>query len=198
MRALFLLLAALLVWTFAGHTASAQTPFDCEAHPAICEDAEILALEGERSGLVAQLATLDAQNPALTGEQTWLDGLSACGGDAGCYRSAYANHNQMLRQSIDTLAPPGAAEPPLEEPADAGAVEEPPPAREKAPGRQREERAERNDGRQVYVDAGLPGWGFFAAFGVTALLWWALRRAARRNAAELHAAQERLRDDAWR
>ncbi len=199
MRALLLLLAALLFWTLGANSAAAQTPLDCAAIPQnICEDGEILALEGERSALVDHLTTLDPQSPVLAGEQTWLGALGACGEDAECYRTAYLNHNQMLRQSIAAL--PGAAAPeaetPTEAPPDTASIEEAPPAREDAaPARTRTRReTPERSGDGAYVPAGLPGWGFFTAFGVALAIFWALLRALRRNRAELRAQEAQLHE----
>src|SRR5262245_39884433 len=119
MRAPVLLLAAFLLWLLGANAAAAQSPLDCGVAPQnICENADILGLEGERSALVEQLTSLDAQNPALAGEQTWIDGLGACADDAECYRSAYLNHNQLLRQSVAALPTAPAAETPVEAPPD--------------------------------------------------------------------------------
>jgi hypothetical protein len=196
MRIWLLLLAALLMWTVGAGAAAAQSPLDCSAAPQnICEDAELLALEGERSALVGQLSALDPQNPALASEQTWLDGLGACEDEAACYRTAYLNHNQMLRQHLAAL--PGAiAEAPPEAPPDAAPIEEPPPEREEA-SRPRTRDDARGPARETYVASGLPGWGFFTAIGVTLLILFALLRTLRRNREELRAQQAQLRDG-WR
>ena len=78
-----------------GGAAWAQSPVSCGTAPqSVCEDQELAGLEGERATLVQQLAAADPQNAALASEQTWVDGLSACGEDAACYRTAYLNHNQ--------------------------------------------------------------------------------------------------------
>lgn len=192
MRAWLWGLAALLLCAF-GAQAAAQTPLDCAAvGQSVCEDGEILALEGERAALIDQLATLDPQNPALAGEQLWLDGLGACGEDPACYRTAYLNHNQMLRQSLSAL--PGAGEAPapeeLEAPPDATMEPAPPPRAERAPTRRREERSTPRD---AYVASGLPGWGFFTAIGLSGLIFWALMRALRKNRRELRAHEAALR-----
>jgi uncharacterized protein len=197
MRGWLSMLAALALWALGGAAASAQTPLDCSVVPqSICENEEILALEGERAALVERLASADPQNAALASEQTWLDGLSACGEDADCYRTAYLNHTQTLRQSVAAL--PGAtAEPPLEAPPDAETIETPPPESATPP---RAERAERgNDARerggQVYVPGGLPGWGFFTAIGVTLLIFYWLLRTRAKHLREVRADEARLRDD---
>lgn len=200
MRSWLWVLAALFACVLAVPPAAAQTPLDCTTvAQSVCEDGEILALEGERAALTAQLAALDPQNPVLTLEQTWLDGLGACSEDADCYRTAYLNHNQMLRQTLAAL-PAVPEEPPLEAP-----IEAPPdavpfeplpaPQEERAPRRRQEAREPSGD---AYVAAGLPGWGFFAAFGVTLLILYALLRARRRNREELRALEDAPSEDGWR
>lgn len=201
MRSWLWVLAALFACALAVPPAAAQTPLDCAtAGQSVCADGEILAIEDERAALVGQLTELDPQNPALALEQTWLDGLGACGEDADCYRTAYLNHNQMLRQTLAAL--PGAAEePPLEAPIEAppdAAPFEPLPApqEERAPPRRRE--PAREPSGDAYVAAGLPGWGFFAAFGVTLLILYALLRARRRNREELRGLEDAPSEDGWR
>jgi uncharacterized protein len=188
------ILAALALCMLTAPAASAQTPLDCSVVPqSICESEDILALEGERTALTEQLAGLDPQHAALTGEQTWVDGLSACAEDADCYRTAYLNHNQMLRQSVAALAGPD-TEPPLEAPPDAATVDEPQAQSEEA---RPAPRAPRDHARahsgQVYVPAGLPGWGFFAAIGVSLLIFWALLRKLGEHRREMRAEEARLR-----
>lgn len=198
MRAPVLLLAALLACLLGVNPAAAQAPLDCAAVPQnICEDADILALEGERSALVEQLTSLDAQNPALAGEQTWLDGLDACADDAACYRSAYLNHNESLRQSVAALPSAPGAETPIEAPPDAASIEEAQPAPEEAAPRARTRREPRQHSGPVYVAANPFGWGFFTAIGLSLLIFYALTRALRNNRRELRAYQAQAQEDDW-
>ena len=119
------MLAALTLCTLGASAASAQTPLSCGAVPQnVCEDKDLLALEGERAALIQQLTGRDPQNAALANEQTWTDGLGACGDDVECYRTAYLNHNQALRQSVAALPGAPSADAPVEAPADAPTVEE--------------------------------------------------------------------------
>ena len=197
MRALVLLLAALLLWMLGVNSAAAQSPLDCTVVPQnICEDAEILALEGERSALVEQLTTLDAAHPALANEQIWLDGLGACGDDAACYRTAYLNHNQLLRSAT---APPTApaADTAVEEPPDAASVEEAQSAPERAAPQTRTRREPRQRSGDVYVSANPFGWGFFTAIGLSLLIFYALTRALRNNRRELREYEAQLREVDW-
>lgn len=196
MRAWLLSLAALAL---CAGPAFAQSPLSCGAAPqGVCENQELAALESERAALVAQLTSLDAQNPAIANEQTWIDGLSACGEDAECYRTAYFNHNQTLRQSIAAL--PGAAdaqtapEAPAEEPAEAPTIEEETRVLDAA--QEQRLREPREDSRQAYVATGMPGWGFFTAIGVSFFVFWMLMRALGRHRRELRAEEGRIRG--WR
>lgn len=189
MRRWLFMLAALALSAVSG-PASAQARLDCATAPAsVCADGEVMALEAERLALTAQLAAADPQHAALAGEQLWIDGLAACGEDLACYRTAYLNHNQTLRQAVDAL-PAAQAAPPPEAPPDAAAVEEAPAASER--------RAARADARDrdgpTYAPAGLPGWGFFTAIGVTLLIFYALLRRLGRHRRELRAQETRLRD----
>ena len=191
MRVWLPLLAALALAALSS-PASAQARLDCAAAPAsICASDEVLALEGERLALAEQLTAADPAHAALAREQSWIDGLSACDDDVECYRTAYLNHNQTLRQSLEAPS----VEPPLEEPPDAdetappAAEREPPAAPARDPGAAR--------GGQVYVPAGLPGWGFFTAIGVSLLIFWALLRRLERHKRELSADEARLRER-WR
>lgn len=170
--------AAALLTCALGGPASAQARLDCASAPQnICESEDVLALEGVRLSLVQQLAAADPLHAALASEQAWLDGLAACGEDVECYRTAYLNHNQTLRQSLAALPRVGGAAP-LDEPPDAATLEETPAEAEEAPPPRRAERAETHDrDGPVYAPSGLPGWGFFTAIGVTLLLfWWLLRK----------------------
>lgn len=164
--------------------AAAQTALSCSVVPqSVCENADLQGLESERAALVAQLTAADPQHTALAGEQTWVDGLGACGEDIECYRSAYLNHNQTLRQSTSALL--GATtDPSLEAPADAPTVEEQTQALDEAQAeRLRDPPAPRETG-DLYIESGLPGWGFFTAIGVTLLLGWMLLRARARQRGE--------------
>lgn len=190
MRAWLFTLAAFAVCTFGAPQASAQARLDCSALPeAVCLDEEILALEGDRSVLVDQIAVADPESAAVAGEQTWLSGLSAsCGESLECYRAAYIDHNQALRQSVPAI-------PETETP-----LEEPPDATVDTPSSQRREPAERDDSRasgggQIESPSGLPGWGFFTALGVTLLILLWLLRARARNRDALRAEEAELRDE---
>ena len=197
------IIAALALTAISAGAAWAQSPVSCGTAPqSVCEDQELAALEGERATLVQQLTAADPQHAALKDEQTWIDGLSACGEDAECYRTAYRNHNQTLRDAA--AAAPGAADAtsPFEAPADAPTVDEQIAIDEMQAERLREaaEAARNNtpprEGDAVYVPSGLPGWGFFTMIGVTLLIWWWLTGAMKRNRLALRADQARLR--AWR
>jgi hypothetical protein len=194
MRVSLTALVALALSAFAATAASAQTPLDCSVAPeSVCTDQELLALEAERAALIAQLAGLDPQSPALKNEQTWSDGLSACGEDVACYRTGYLNHNQTLRQTIAAI--PGATPEPLEAPADAPTLEEKTSALDAL--QEERLREPREDSAEAYVAPGMPGWGFFTAIGVTLLLFWWLMRALARHRRELRAEEARLRGG-WR
>lgn len=198
-------LTTLAFMALSAGAASAQSPLSCDvAAPAVCEDAELAALESERSALVAQLSAADPQHAALANEQTWVDGLRACSEDAACYRTAYLNHNEALRQAALTLPGAAATDTPLDAPADAPTVEEQTAidavqaerlrdaaeaARDTAPARV---------GEDVYVPAGLPGWGFWTMIGVTLLVFWWLMRTLKRNREEIRAEEARLRNAGFR
>jgi hypothetical protein len=189
MRVWLWTLAALAACTFGATQASAQARLDCSAVPEnVCLDAEVLALEGDRVMLVEQITSADPQSTATAGEDAWLSGLNACGEDLDCYRAAYIDHNQTLRQSVP--ATPETATP-LEEPADA-AVDEPSSQREE-PASRNEERA--GDDRPIESPSSLPGWGFFTALGVTLLILFWLLRARARNRDALRAEEAQLRDE---
>lgn len=191
MRGLLAILA--MFFAFGAGPASAQAPIDCSIAPeSVCADPDLIALESERAALIAQLTAADPQNPALASEQTWSDGLGACGEDIDCYRTAYLNHNQMLRQSVAALprAPPS-AEALLEPPADAATVQEETQALDEA--QEARLREPREDSAHAYVETSLPGWGFFTAIGVTLLIFWWLMRALGRHRRELRAEEARLR-----
>lgn len=176
--------AALALNALGAGAASAQAALSCSTAPqSVCEDAELQAQEGERAALIGQLSSLDPQNAALASEQTWIDGLSACGEDVACYRTAYLNHNEALRQSVAAL-PGGAAatEPALEAPEDAPTVEEETQALDEAQAERLRE--PREDSATAYVASGAPGWGFFTAIAVTLLLFWLLLRARARHRRE--------------
>lgn len=203
MRIRLTLFAALVLCVSGVSAASAQETLDCAvAGQSVCADKEVLALESERATLVQQLAAGDPQNPALANEQTWIAGLAACGQDLACYRSAYANHNETLRRAVDALPAPAGAEPPLEAPADSPSLEEQTSELDAVQEERLREAAQAQrdrpprEGAQVYVESGLPGWGFFTAIGVTLLIWWRLMSALGRHRRELHADEARLR--AWR
>jgi hypothetical protein len=200
MRTWLLTLPVLIVCALSAAPAAAQARLDCSALPQdICLNEEILALESERVTLVEQIVSVDPQSSAAADEQSWLDGLGACGEDPECYRAAYLDHNQMLRQAV---APAG-AEAPLEAPADAPTVEEQTSALDEVQAeRLREAAREQRESEprapeEAYVASSLPGWGFFAAIGVTLLIWWWLVRARARNRDALRADEARLRDE-WR
>jgi uncharacterized protein len=204
MRGRIAVIATLALCALSTGAASAQTPVSCGVAPqSVCEDKDLPALEGERAALIQQLTAADPQNAALASEQTWIDGLSACGEDAACYRTAYGAHNQALRDAVAAL--PGAADPasPFEAPADAPTVDEQIALDELQAERLREAAEEarnntppRRRGDAVYVPAGLPGWGFFTMIGVALLGWWWLTGALKRNRQALRADEARLR--AWR
>lgn len=176
--------------------ASAQSPLSCAtAAPSVCEDKDLVALESERAALVAQLAGLDPQSAALANEQTWMDGLSACGEDIECYRTAYLNHNQTLRQGLAALPVAPVAETPAEAPPEAPTVEEQTRALDAA--QEQRLREPREDSRQAYVATGMPGWGFFTAIGVTLFVFWMLLRALGRHRRAMRADEARLRGG-WR
>lgn len=194
MRVLLWVIAALFMCALGASPASAQG-LDCSALPqSVCTNDEILVLEGERTALVEQLSKADPQNATLAGEPTWLAGLSACGEEIDCYRSAYANHNQTLRQSLPP--PEAASEAAPEEPPDASTIETPPAQSEQpAQGRTRTRAEPRHTG-PIYVPAGLPGWGFFTAFGVSFLILYLLLRMRERNQQALRA-EEAAQRVAW-
>lgn len=194
MRAWLTMFAALALSTFGAGAASAQ-PLDCAVAPqAVCEDQDLLALEAERAALIQQITAADPQNAALANEQIWIDGLSACDVDTECYRTAYLNHNQMLRQSAAALPATPGAETPVEPPADEPTVEEETSALDDTQEeRMREPRAE----PQAYVESGAPGWGFYTAIGLTLLIFWWLMRALGRHRRDVRAEEARLRDR-WR
>lgn len=180
MRSWFAMLAALALWAVGDRAASAQTPLDCSAYPqSICENEDIRAFEGERAALIERLSGLDPQHEALSREQAWLDGLRACEEDAECYRTAYLNHNESLRQTL--AAPPGSAEamlPPLEPLPPEAAEEAPAPPSRPAPD-------------DVYADHApndrafeMPGWGFFTAIGFVLAVLFLLLRALKRQRLE--------------
>jgi uncharacterized protein len=202
MRGWLAIVATLGMCALGAGTASAQSPVSCEVAPqSVCGDQELVALEGERATLVQQLTAADPQNAALKGEQTWIDGLSACGEDAECYRTAYRNHNQALPDAAAAAPVASDGTSPFEAPADAPTVDEQIAIDELQAERLREaaEEARNNtpprQGDAVYVPAGLPGWGFFTAIGVTLLIWFWLTGAMKRNRQTLRAEQARLR--AW-
>jgi uncharacterized protein len=175
--------------------AFAQSPIDCSIAPqGVCEDPELAALETERAALIGQITGLDPQNAALASEQTWVDGLSACGEDAACYRTAYLNHNQALRQSLSALPGAPSADAAIEAPADAPTVEEQTATLDDVQAeRLREAREAPEDPGQAYVASGLPGWGFYTAIGVTFFIFWWLMRALGRHRREMRAEDARLR-----
>lgn len=175
--------------------AFAQSPIDCSVAPtAVCEDPELVALEAERASLIGQITGLDPQNAALASEQTWVDGLSACGEDAACYRTAYLNHNQTLRQSLSALPGAPSADAAIEAPADAPTVEEQTATLDEVQAeRLREAREAPEDPGQAYGASGLPGWGFYTAIGVTFFIFWWLMRALGRHRREMRAEEARLR-----
>ena len=188
-RAWFPLIAALAFCAIGAGAASAQAPLNCSVAPkSVCEDQELLALEGERAALIEQLADLDPQNSALANEQTWIDGLGACGEDVECYRTAYLNHNQTLRQAVAAL--PGVAG--AEAPADAPTIEEETAALDAV--QEERLREPREDSQHAYVEPGMPGWGFFTAIGVTLLVGWLLLRALAKHRREMRGDDARLRN----
>lgn len=194
MRAALTILATLALCALG--EASAQAPIDCAVAPqSVCEDSDLVALESERAALIGQLTGLDPQNAALASEQTWIDGLGACGEDVECYRTAYLNHNQTLRQSIAALPGAPSADAALEAPADAPTVEEQTATLDDVQEeRLREAREAREDPGQAYVASGLPGWGFYTAIGLTLLIFWWLMRALGRHRREMRAEEARPRD----
>jgi uncharacterized protein len=198
MRSVFSVLVPLALCAFGAGAASAQSPLDCAVSQSVCEDQELIGLEGERKSLVQQLTSLDPQHAALANEQTWIDGLGACGEDVACYRTAYLNHNQSLRQAVGALPGAPSAEA-LEAPADAPTVEEQTAVLDAVQEERLRDAAEEapeyepREPGQVYVDAGLPGWGFFTAIGVTLFIWWRLMSARGRVQREVRAAEARLR-----
>lgn len=194
------LIATFAFMALSAGAASAQSPVSCDIAPtAVCEDAEVIALEGERSALVAQLSAADPAHAALANEQTWVDGLGACGEDAACYRTAYLNHNETLRQAAATL-PLATVDTPLDALADVPTVEEQTAIDEAQAERLREaaEEARNNTpariGDDVYVPAGLPGWGFWTMIGLSFLVFWWLMRTMKRNREEIRADEARLRN----
>jgi len=194
MRRQLPVLATLALCALGASAASGQ-PISCSAAPqSVCEDQQLLALESERAALIAQLTGADPQNAALASEQTWIDGLSACGEDVECYRTAYLNHNQTLRQSVSAL-PGAAATEPLQAPEEAPTVEEETAALDDVQAERLREAAQESEPRadgQMYVSSGLPGWGFFTAIGVTLLIFWWLMRALGRHKRELRAEEAQL------
>jgi hypothetical protein len=197
LRAWIIILFALAVYATGPAAAWAQAPANCAAGSQIaCEDPDVLALETERAALIAQLSGLDPQNATLASEQTWIDGLAACGDDIACYRTAYLNHNQTLRQSVAAL--PGASDggAPLEPPAAAPSVEEETSALDEAQEEILREAAQQErsgNAAEAYVPTSMPGWGFFTVIGVTLFVFWRLMRALARNRREVRAAEARLR-----
>jgi uncharacterized protein len=172
--------------------AAAQSPIDCSVAPAVCTDGELLALESERASLVQQLTSLDPANTALASEDTWADGLSACGDDLECYRTAYLNHNQTLRQTVSALPGAVVGDVAAEAPEDAPSVEEQTATLDDVQEeRLREAREAREDPGDAYVSSGLPGWGFYTALGVTFFIFWWLMRAMGRHRREVRAESER-------
>jgi uncharacterized protein len=199
------LIATLAFVALSAGAASAQSPVSCDVAPtAVCEDAEVAALESERSALVAQLSAADPAHAALANEQTWVDGLGACGEDAACYRTAYLNHNETLRQAAAGLPAVAATDPALEIPADAPTVEEQTAIDEVQAERLREAAEEARDntpariGDDVYVPAGLPGWGFWTMIGLSLFVFWWLMRTMKRNREEIRAEEARLRNAGFR
>lgn len=189
------MLAALALFAL-GDSASAQS-LDCSVVPqSVCADEEVLTLEGERSALIDQIADLDPNHAALAGEQSWIDGLGACGEDLACYRGAYLGHNSALRESANALAAAQPA-PPLEEPPGAAVSEEQQPSAESetapTPRRTRRRESASEGNEQVYVPSGPPGWGFFTAIGVTLLIFYWLLRKLAQHRRELHEDEAQLR-----
>jgi uncharacterized protein len=173
------MLATLALYAMSAGAASAQSALSCSAVPqSVCEDTELQAAESERAALVAQLSGAEPQNGLLAGEQTWIDGLSACGEDVACYRTAYSNHNQTLRESAAALPGGATTEPLIELPEEAPTVEEETLALDEAQAERLRE--PRESSADAYVATGAPGWGFFTAIGVTLFLFWLLLRARAR------------------
>lgn len=202
MRAI--LIAALAFMALSAPAASAQSPLSCDvAAPNVCADPELATLESDRAALVAQLSAADPQHPALASEQTWIDGLSACGEDAACYRTAYLNHIQTLQQAAAAL-PVAALDTPLDPLTDVPTVEEQTAIDAAQAERLREAAEAARDeapariGDDVYVPAGLPGWGFWTMIGVTLLVFWWLMRTLRRNREEIRTEEARLRNAGYR
>lgn len=203
MRRLLTGLAVTAFYALSG-VAWGQSPVSCGIAPqSVCEDSELAALESERASLIQQVTAADPQHAALASEQTWVDGLSACGEDAACYRAAYLNHNQTLRQAVSTLPLTPGNETALDPLADAPPTVDEQIAIDEVQAERLREAAEeaRNNtpprrGDAVYVPAGLPGWGFFTMFGVALLGWVWLTNARKRNRLALRADEARLR--AWR
>lgn len=184
------MLAALAVCASAA-TSHAQ-PMSCSSAPAsVCESPDLLALEAERAALIDQIAKRDPQSSALASEQTWIDGLSACGDDAGCYRTAYLNHNQTLRQAVADL--PGATTGPTlsETPAETPTVEEQTQALDQVQAERLRE--PRPDPGRAYGESSAPGWGFYTAIGITLLIFWWLMRALGRHRRDMAAERQRFR-----
>jgi hypothetical protein len=178
----------------AAPAAWAQAPASCPARSqSVCEDPDIIALEGERAALIAELSARDPQNAALAAEQAWVDGVVSCGEDIECYRTAYLNHNQTLRQSIAAL--PGGAEGAPIEPPLPSVEDETIALDEMQEERLRDAMQQERPGNaaQAYVPTTAPGWGFFTIIGVTLFVFWRLMSALARNRRELRAEERRLR-----
>jgi len=187
MRIWHMMIAALAFLALSASAVAAQSPIDCSAAPlSVCADKDLLELESERAALIGRIRAADAQHPVLSNEQTWIDGLGACGEDIACYRTAYLNHNQTLREAVAAL--PAQAEALIELPEAAPTVEE---QTSELDALQAERLREAPEGGQTYVEPGLPGWGFFTAIGVTLLMFWMLMRAHGRLRRELRAYESR-------
>jgi uncharacterized protein len=201
MRQWFTILAALVLCALSTGAASAQSPLSCGTAPtSVCEDQDLAGLESERTALIAQLSAADPANAALANEQTWVDGLGACGEDVECYRTAYLNHNQSLRQASGAMPGGVPTEVPLETPADAPPTVDEQVAIDEVQEERLRDAAEeaRNNtpprrGDAVYVPAGLPGWGFFTMIGVTFFVFWLIMRALKRHRLELRAEEAQMR-----
>jgi len=201
MRQWFTILATLALCALGAESASAQSPISCTTAPtSVCEDQDLAGLESERSALIAQLSAADPANAALANEQTWIDGLAACGEDVECYRTAYLNHNQSLRQASGAMPGGVPGEIPPDAPADAPpTVDEQVAIDELQEERLREAAQEARDntpprrGDAVYVPAGFPGWGFFTMIGATFFVFWLIMRALKRHRLELRAEEARMR-----